>query len=76
MKFRLSADLKTNEGVATVHAKWFVQAAHIEDKEFRLPGPQQGGGDAMRIYPTGATIKTHSLHPQIGPLILKTGLKN
>src|SRR5512138_198158 len=60
------ADLKTNDGAALVNAKWFVQPAHVQDKDFRLPGPQQGGGDALHLYPTGAMIKTHSLHPQIG----------
>ena len=60
------ADLKTTEGAALVNAKWFVQPAHIVDKNFNSPGPQRGGGDALPLYPTGAVIKTHSLHPQIG----------
>jgi gluconolactonase len=60
------ADLKTKEGSALVNAKWFVQPAYIENKDFRLPGPQSGGGDALHLYPTGALIKTHFLHPQIG----------
>jgi gluconolactonase len=59
------ADLKTTEGAALVNAKWFVQPAHIHDKDFNLPGPQKGGGDALLLYPTGAMIKTHTLHPQI-----------
>ena len=59
------ADLKTKEGVVLVNAKWYAQPAHVEDKEFRLPGPQQGGGDALPLYPTGAPVKTHSLRPQI-----------
>jgi hypothetical protein len=60
------ADLKINEGAALVNAKWFVQPAHVHDRDFNLPGPQQGGGDAMPLYPTGMGIKTNILHPQIG----------
>jgi len=60
------ADLKTRDGAALVNAKWFVQPAHVQDKDFRLPGPQLGGGDVMHLYPTGAVIKTHTLHLQIG----------
>lgn len=59
------ADLKTTEGAALVNAKWYVQPAHVHDKNFNLPGPQKGGGDALPLYPTGALIKTHILHPQI-----------
>jgi gluconolactonase len=59
------ADLKTTEGAALVNAKWFVQPAHVHDKDFYLPGPQKGGGDALPLYPTGTMIKTHTLHPQI-----------
>ena len=59
------ADLKTISGAALVSAKWFVQPAHIHDKDFRLPGPQTGGGDALPLYPTGASIKTQILHPQV-----------
>lgn len=60
------ADLKTAEGAALVNAKWYVQPAHIHDKDFNLPGPQKGGGDAMLLYPTGSMIKTNQLHPQMG----------
>lgn len=60
------ADLKTTDGALLVNAKWFVQPAHIHDKDFNLPGPQKGGGDALSLYPTGIAIKTHILHPQIG----------
>jgi gluconolactonase len=59
------ADLKTTTGAALVNAKWFVQPAHIHDKDFNLPGLQKGGGEALPLYPTGAAIKTHTLHPQI-----------
>lgn len=60
------ADLKTKEGASLVNAKWYVQPAHIRDKEFYLPGPQRGGGDALLLYPTGKAIETQSLHPQVG----------
>jgi gluconolactonase len=60
------ADLITKEGAATVNAKWYVQPAHIHDKEFYLPGPQRGGGDAMPLYPTGKSVQTQILHPQVG----------
>lgn len=60
------ADLKTREGTSLINAKWFAQAAHIQEKSFHLPGPQSGGGDALHLYPTGSAIKTNTLHPQIG----------
>ena len=69
------ADLKIKEGAALVNAKWFLQPAHVQDKDFRLPGPQQGGGDALSLYPTGAIIKTHTLHPQIGSSDFEAGFK-
>jgi len=69
------ADLKTVEGTALINAKWFVQPAHVHDKEFRLPGPQRGGGDALFLYPTGKAIKTHTLHPQIGSTDFETGFR-
>jgi gluconolactonase len=59
------ADLKSTEGAALVQAKWFVQPAHIQERDFNLPGPQKGGGDALPLYPTGAAIKTHTIHPQL-----------
>lgn len=60
------ADLRTTEGASLVNAKWYVQPAHIQNKNFYLPGPQKGGGDAMLLYPTGKAIETQTLHPQIG----------
>ncbi len=59
------ADLKTTAGAALVNAKWFVQPAHVHNKDFNLPGLQKGGGDALPLYPTGEAVKTHTLHPQI-----------
>ncbi len=65
-KPRAIADLRTNEGASLVNARWYVQNAHITDKDFNLPGPQKGGGDALPLHPTGLAIKTHQLHPQVG----------
>ena len=59
------ADLKTMEGAALVNAKWFVQDAQVIDAGFKAPGPGTNG-DALPLYPTGADIKTHTIHPQIG----------
>jgi len=69
------ADLRTTEGAALVNARWYVQPAHIENKEFYLPGPQKGGGDAMRLYPTGSAIQTQNLHPQVGAADFDAGFK-
>ena len=60
------ADLKTTEGTALVNAKWFVQEGHIVNADFKAPGPF--AADALALYPTGMSIKTHQLHPQIGAL--------
>jgi len=60
------ADLRTAEGASLVNAKWYVQAANIQNIDFYLPGPQKGGGDAMPLYPTGKSVQTQSLHPQVG----------
>jgi gluconolactonase len=70
------ADLKTNEGAALVNAKWYVQPAHILDKDFNLPGPQRGGGDALPLYPTGAPVKTQVLHPQVDAPDFNDGFKS
>jgi gluconolactonase len=69
------ADLKTTAGAALVNAKWFVQPVHVHDKDFNLPGPQKGGGDALALYPTGAAVKTHILHPQITDVDFENGFK-
>ena len=67
------ADLKTNEGAGLVNAKWFVQNGHIVDFDFKNPG--HFAADALALYPTGATIKTHQLHPQIGASDFDKGFK-
>ncbi|MFT3908140.1 MAG: SMP-30/gluconolactonase/LRE family protein [Ferruginibacter sp.] len=59
------ADLRTTGGAALVDAKWYVQNAHITDVDFKAPG-NGANGDPLLLYPTGATIKTNQLHPQIG----------
>lgn len=60
------ADLRTNQGASLINAKWYVQATQVQDKDFYLPGPQKGGGDAMPLYPTGRPVATQNLHPQVG----------
>ncbi len=67
------ADLRTAEGAALVKAKWYVQPAHIVNKDFYLPGPQKGGGDALLLYPTGSPVKTYQLHPQAGDTDFESG---
>ena len=67
------ADLRTKAGAGLVNAKWYVQPAHIHDTAFYLPGPQKGGGDALLLYPTGKSIQTQSLHPQIGAPVFEKG---
>ena len=57
------ADLKTIEGAALVNAGWYVQPAHIVDADFKLPGAS--ANDVLMLYPTGAAVKTHRIHPQI-----------
>lgn len=60
------ADLKSIAGASVVSARWYVQQARIAESDFRLPGPDKGGGDATPLYPTGAIAKTHTLQPQLG----------
>ena len=57
------ADLTTEAGAALLHAQWYVQPAQIVDANFRKPGAS--ATDNMLLYPTGATIKTHTIYPQI-----------
>ncbi len=66
------ADLKTMEGAALVNAKWFAQPAHIEEASFKAPGASST--DAMKLYPTGMQISTHTLHPQINAPDFDNGL--
>jgi gluconolactonase len=58
------ADLKTTEGAALVNAEWYVQKAEIQTIDFKLPGAS--ASDMLLLYPTGAPVKTNTIHPQIG----------
>ena len=58
------ADLKTSGGASLVSAKWFVQNGDIVNVDFKAPGPYPA--DLLALYPTGSTIRTHQLRPQIG----------
>ncbi len=69
------ADLKTTGGASLVQARWWVQPAHIHDRDFYLPGPQQGGGDMLLLYPTGASTKSNTLHPQVGEPDFEAGFR-
>jgi gluconolactonase len=60
------ADLKTTNGTSLLNAQWYLQPAHIVNKNFFSPGPQKGGGDALPLYPTGSAVQSNSLHPQVG----------
>ena len=67
------ADLRTNEGALQVNAKWYVQSAHVREAEFKAPGGI--ATDALLLYPTGMTIKTHTLHPQVDAADFEKGYK-
>ncbi len=69
------ADLKTVTGAALVNAKWQVQAAHINQVEFKAPGVIKNGGP-LALYPTGDIITTNTVHPQIGDADFDAGFKN
>jgi gluconolactonase len=68
------ADLKTTAGAALVHAKWYVQPAHINHADFKTPGAS--ASDPLKLYPTGMPIKTHTLHPQINAVDFDKGFVN
>ena len=67
------ADLKTIEGAGLVSARWFVQNGDIVNVGFKAPGPY--ATDVLALYPTGAPIRTHQLHPQIGASDFDKGFK-
>jgi gluconolactonase len=58
------ADLRTAEGAALVNARWWVSPAYLREASFKSPGPGTNG-DQLYLYPTGAAVKTHTIHPQI-----------
>ena len=67
------ADLKTTDGAALLNATWYVQDAHVVDADFKAPGPF--ATDILALYPTGAGVKTHQLHPQIDAADFDNGFK-
>lgn len=67
-------DLKSTQGADLVNAKWYVQDAHVRDADFKAPGPGSNG-DILSLYPTGAAIKTHTIHPQIGAVDFDAAFK-
>ncbi|HET9825303.1 MAG TPA: SMP-30/gluconolactonase/LRE family protein [Chitinophagaceae bacterium] len=67
------ADLKSTEGAALVNAKWYVQDTHIVDANFKAPGPY--ATDLLALYPTGASIRTHQLYPQVSAPDFEKGFK-
>lgn len=69
------ADLKTIEGAALVNASWMVQPAHLKQVNFKAPGVIKNGGP-LALYPTGETISTNTLHPQITDADFDAGFKS
>jgi gluconolactonase len=57
-------DLRTNEGASLLKAKWYTQPGKVKSQSFKSPGPS--ATDAMLLYPTGISVETHSLSPQLG----------
>lgn len=66
------ADLRTSAGAALVDAHWYIQPAHIQTADFKLPG--QAATDPLLLYPTGMAVKTHTLHPQVDAPDFDAGL--
>lgn len=54
-------DLRSQEGVNRLKAKWLYQDAKIVEADFKAPGPK--GKDRLLLYPTGKNIKTNTLNP-------------
>lgn len=59
------ADLRTLDGAKLVSAQWTFKAADIINTKFNQPGPRKDGGDNHLLYPTGASIQSMTLQPQI-----------
>jgi gluconolactonase len=57
------ADLKTSDGARLVNAKWYVRPGAVREVNFRKPGPSPT--DALALYPTGKSIQSHTISPQI-----------
>ena len=67
------ADLKSAQGASLVSAKWYVQNARVVDAGFRMPGPS--ANDSFKLYPTGRSIKTNQLRPQVSDPNFTEGFK-
>ena len=67
------ADLKSVQGSSLLNAKWYVQNAHVVDADFKTPGPSSN--DLLKLYPTGQSIKTNQLRPQITDANFNNGFK-
>ena len=57
------ADLKTTDGAQLLQGSWFVQPANVAEAPFNKPGAS--ASDALKLYPTGMKIKTHTIRPQV-----------
>jgi gluconolactonase len=67
-------DLRTTKGAGLVQAKWYVQNARIVNQKFKAPGDTIG--DALPIYPTGATVQTNNIKPNIRDKDFDKGFKS
>lgn len=56
-------DLKTTEGLELVHGNWLIKEAQIKPVQFLAPGPSKT--DTLKLYPTGKTIITNNIFPNI-----------
>jgi len=57
-------DLRTQEGVDLLKARWHYSDARIVEVDFKAPGPK--GRDRLKLYPTGHSIKTNDIMPKAG----------
>jgi gluconolactonase len=56
-------DLKKLDGANLVNAQWQTREAEIKTVSFNAPGSSKT--DALLLYPTGNTINTHNIFPNI-----------
>jgi len=57
-------DLRTQDGVDLLKAKWRYSNARIVEVDFKAPGPKNQ--DKLKLYPTGRPIKTNDIVPKAG----------
>lgn len=57
-------DLKQSSGANLVGAQWLVREAIVKPVSFQAPGPS--ATDPLPLYPTGKTISTNNIFPNIG----------